>query len=291
MQTRAMTELFGLAEKLFHDFGFKAVVATEIEFYLRGLNASLPAAEVISLIESCAKEAGIRLACAEAERGPDQYEVSLPPSADIKRLAWDTERFRQAMCDTFAEQGIKADFSAKPMADAPGSGLHIHVHLEDGQGRNIFFREGEEFSPLLLHAIGGLLELMNPCMPIFAPRQESYARFTAGPNPYLVCPTATNVPTTVSWGTNNRTTAIRLPNKPMDNKHIEHRVAGSDADIAAVTAAVLAGVHYGLKVKCDPGAAVYGDAALPQYGLPKLAMSLAEAKRYRAECAALQGYI
>jgi glutamine synthetase len=279
------------AHLITRDFGLRAIVATEIEFYLHGAARELSQPDVIYLIEAECASARIHLACAEAERGPDQFEVSLLPAGDLSRIAVETERFKALMAELFAPRGIRADFAAKPLANAPGSGLHVHVHLEDEQGRNVFFREGEEFSPRLLQAIGGLLALMNPCMPVFAPSEESYRRLTAGPNPYLVCPTATNVPMTVSWGTNNRTVAVRLPSKPADNKHIEHRVAGSDTNTAQVIGAVLAGIHYGLEAQSDPGPPVYGDASLPQYGLPRLAESLEQARRYRQECGALARYM
>ncbi len=207
----------------------------------------------------------------------DQYEISLLPSDNKIFVAEETERFKRVIQDAFILQNIKADFSAKPFPDQPGSGLHVHIHLEDGQCRNVFFREDEEFSPYLLHAIGGMLELMNPSMLIFAPHEESYLRFAPG----------SNAPTTVSWGTNNRTVAIRLPNKPADNKHIEHRVAGSDADVAKVIDAILAGMYHGISNKCDPGKPVYGDASLPQYALPQLARSLEEAEKYAAEYASV----
>jgi glutamine synthetase len=278
------------AKRLAHDFGLKAVVATEIEFYLHGAAARLSPEGTVGLIETACGKAGITLACAETERGPDQYEISLMPADDIAQIAADTERCKTGVTDAFARHEIRADFAAKPMRDVPGSGLHVHVHLEDGQGRNMFFREGESFSPLLLHSIGGLLAFMNPCMPVFAPTEPSYDRFLHTVNAYLLCPTAANVPLTVSWGTNNRTVAVRLPSKAMDNKHIEHRVAGSDANVAAVIDAVLAGIHYGLKEKCHPGEPTYGDATLAQYGLPPLARSYSEAMRHRNECAALKDY-
>lgn len=279
-----------LVKRIADDFNLGTVVATEIEFYLRGIAAKFTPDEVVAHIQAVCAQQGIALACAEAERGPDQYEISLLPTHDVNQIVADTDRFKELMTETFAPYGIKADFTAKPSPDVPGCGLHVHVHLEDASGRNVFFREGDTFSPLLLYSIGGLLMLMNPCMPVFAPTEASYLRFSGGPNPYLVCPTATNVPTKVSWGTNNRTVAVRLPNKAMDNKHIEHRVAGADADVGSVIAAILAGMHYGLKEKCDPGEPIYGDASLAQYALPSLARSLAEAQRFRMGCKMLEDY-
>ncbi len=236
--------------------------------------------QVLSLISEFCHKASIPLASVEAERGPDQFEIALHPTDDIERLINDTARFKILLAECFTSHGALADFSAKPLPASPGSGLHMHVHLEDAKG-NVFFREGEKFSPLLLHAVGGLLDLMNPCMPIFAPWEISYERFTA----------QSNAPTTVSWGTNNRTVAVRLPTKPASDKHLEHRVAGSDADTGDVIAAILAGIHYGLAHHCQPSEPVYGDAALAQYNCKALAKSLTEAKRYQSECKALADYL
>lgn len=277
--------LNNIRQKLEVDFGLTPVVATEIEFYLHGAEG-LAQQEVVAAIEAECVKAGLKPAKAEAERGPNQYEVSFLPSRDLLHVVSETGRFKELM----EQMNLQADFAAKPQRDKPGSGLHTHVHLEDKAGNNVFFRENEEFSPQLLNAIGGLLALMNPCMSIFAPHPESYDRFLHTVNAYLVCPTASNVPATVSWGTNNRTVAVRLPPKPARERHIEHRVSGSDADVTLTIAAVLAGIHYGLKNKCNPGQPVYGDASLSQYEKPKLAMSLEESHKHNKESAALKEY-
>lgn len=255
---------------------FHPVVATEIEFYLHGAGERFVPSDIIDIINNACSGTGLKVYSVQQERGRDQYEIALLPYADKNAIVIETSRCKALMVDVFAPHGIKTDFTAKPIPDQPGSGLHIHVHLEEN-GKNIFFRDGYNFCPVLLHAIGGMLELMNPHMPVFAPYEESYLRFTA----------KSNAPTTVSWGTNNRTTAIRLPNKPADNKHVEHRVAGSDADVARVIDAVLAGIEYGIANKCDPGAPVYGDASLPQYAMPLLVKSLSEARKCMSECIAL----
>jgi len=258
----------------------KAVVATEIEFYLHNVSGTFIPAQVVEIIrDSCAKS-GIKLASAEQERGVEQYEIALMPSPDKTLIAADTERFKFLITEKFAGYGVKADFSAKPLPNQPGSGLHVHVHVEDAGGRNLFFRDGDGWSADLLHAIGGLLELMNPCMTIFAPYEASYLRFTS----------KSNAPTTVSWGTNNRTVAIRLPDRSMNNKHIEHRVAGSDADVVKVIEAILFGIEYGISGKCNPGEPIYGDASLPQYACMPLAGNLMEAEAYKKDCQELKVY-
>ncbi len=253
-------------QRLQADFGLTAVVASEIEFYLHGAGAcnSMPA-----FWEKVA--AGVRLVKHEKEKGGEQYEAALFPSHALQ-CARDTAALVTLTSEIAVQFSLRADFSPKPLPDEPGSGLHIHVHLQDALGKNVFFKNDDDISDALKHSIGGLLKWLPASMPIFAPHEESYARFTE----------KTNAPTTVSWGANNRTVAIRLPDAAHDNKRIEHRVAGPDADPHQVIAIILAAIHYGLMNRCDPGAQIYGDAALPMYDLPKLPNTLAEARKHMA---------
>ena len=72
-------------------------------------------------------------------------------------------------------------------------------------------------------------------MAIFAPNANSYRRFRA--NSYA--------PVAPTWGVNNRTVSLRVPAGPPGGRHIEHRVAGADANPYLALAALLAGVHHG----------------------------------------------
>ena len=250
------------------------VIATEIEFYLEGLDASITPEEVVDRIKAECAKAAIPLFSAGSEKGHHQYEAALMPSVDKAFIIDQTYQFKQLMNSVFS----KADFTAKPFSHEPGNGLHIHIHCEDKMGNNLFFDKDIRFTEILRYAIGGLLTWMNPCMPIFAPFNASYARFTA----------KSNAPTTVSWGTNNRTVAIRLPDKSLYNRHIEHRVAGSDADIGKVIDSLITAMEYGIKHQSDPGEPIYGDASLAQYALPKLVTSLEEALEYQKNASLLR---
>ena len=103
---------------------------------------------------------------------------------------------------------------------------------------------------------GALLATMKSSLVVFSPHESSRARFSATPI----------MPTTVSWGFNNRSAAIRLPSKSLAGQHLEHRIAGADANIEAVIGVILQGVLHGLENQTDPGPPVYGDASDPQYG-------------------------
>lgn len=224
---------------LARDFALHPVIAAEIEFYV----AAEPDWQAL--------KARVPFEAHAQEEGEGQWEVTFAMQRDASVLARQIEDFKTIS---------SADFSAKPFESQPGSGLHIHLHLEDAAGKNVFFKKDEIISEPLKHSIGGLLATMREYMPVFAPSATSLARFAPGGN----------APTTVSWGANNRTCAIRLPDAGAPHRHIEHRVAGADADPEAVIAAVLAGMHYGLQNKCDPGPQIYGDASLEMYKLPRL---------------------
>ncbi len=249
------------------DFGLTPVTASEIEFYMPGATASgnLPAFWE-DLIQACA-EAGIRIYSRGPESGADQFEIALAPSPDAKQVVRHTQTLKSLIAQKAETCGFTATFAAKPFPDQPGSGLHMHVSLADASGKNTFFKNDYEISPQLKHSIGGLVAWVADCMAVFAPNPESYARLTP----------KSNAPVTASWGANNRTTAVRLPDAPHDDKHIELRVSGSDADPGMVMVILLAAVHYGLKYQSDPGQQVYGDASLPSYNLPRLPSTLEEA--------------
>lgn len=233
------------------------VMAVEVEFYLSGSRVNTYPKAILSLIDSAMREAGIAAHLSEEERGQNQFEVALKPEHDLERLAQNMKALPEILREALAAEGIAVDFSPKPFAEDFGNGLHWHLHLENRRGENLFTRsEGGSYSRELLWTLGGLLHSLPDAMLLFAPNAESYARFQ---QPKM------NAPTTISWGANNRTTALRLPNKPLDAKHIEHRVAGGDADPWLCMLAILAGAANGLAEKIYPGEAIYGDASDAQY--------------------------
>ncbi len=235
------------------------VVATEIEFTLFGSDGR-DLAVFWDEVRAACERTSIAIFNVEKERGREQHEVSLKHTRDIAKIIADTEQLKKLITECAAAHEMVASFAAKPIADDYGNGLHIHVHLEDAVGNNLFTKQDAEMSEALAHSIAGLLAMLPEHLPIFVPSEESKKRIVLG----------SNAPVTISWGANNRTCAIRLPDKPAANKHIEHRVSGADADVGAVVAAVLAGIEHGINNKLTPPPQIYGDANLPMYALPRL---------------------
>jgi glutamine synthetase len=259
--------------------GYFPVVAAELEFYVvdprRGPDQRLrhpraPAtgrrlehvdlfsttalAELAPFIDelfAAAELVGLPAQTTVAEAAPGQLEIVLRHRPDAVRAADDAVRWKRLVRGVAARHGLLATFMAKPFSAHAGSGLHLHLSLADAAGRNLFASHDPAGSPLMCHAIGGLLASLEDSLGIFAPHANSYRRYQAG----------TYAPTSSTWGINNRSVAIRIPTGPPDSRHLEHRVAGADANPYLAIAVALAALHRGIVEQLDPGPRVEGDAS------------------------------
>jgi len=196
--------------------------------------------------------AGIQAETMISEYGRGQYELTLHYREDILHAADDLIRLKRIVRAAARAHGAVACFMAKPHAEMAGSGMHIHVSLQDDQGRNIFSeRPGEDptSSPALRYAIAGMAAHMGQSMLVFAPHANSWRRFAA--NSYA--------PVAPTWGVNNRSVALRVPAGDARARRIEHRPSGVDANPYLVATAVLAALRDGLTQKIQPAAPVTGN--------------------------------
>ena len=184
-----------------------------------------------------------------SEYAPGQMEIVLRHRADVLKACDEGIMLKRLIKNVAEKHGLAATFMAKPYSAWTGSGMHIHVSLGDEDGNNLFAAEDPMQNELLMHAIGGLKAAMAESMLIFAPNANSYRRFRR--NSYA--------PVSASWGINNRTVSLRIPAGPPKACHIEHRPSGADANPYLVMAAILAGMHYGITEKSDPGNPVNGN--------------------------------
>ena len=118
----------------------------------------------------------------------------------------------------------------------------MHFNVLDEKNLNVFNDGTSEGSPILKHAIAGLLSGMSESTLVFAPHFNSYRRLRPD----------THAPTSASWGYENRTTAIRIPGGDPVARRIEHRVAGADANPYLVVAAILGAALYGIENELEP---------------------------------------
>jgi len=272
-----------------HAEGLYPVVACELEFYLidsertakGGIqparlkrtsaaphapqNLSLEAVEEYSdfviAVERASVLQNIPATTAVAEYGLGQFEINLHHVNDPVLAADQAVLLKRIIRGVARAQGNDVTFMGKPYIDQPGSGLHIHVSLCDKDGNNLFGHEGGE--ALLHYAIAGMQASFAEAMALFAPNFSAYRRLT--PHNF--------VPVNAHWGHNNRSVALRIPLGDDASKRIEHRAASADASPHIVLAAVLAGLHHGIREKLKPSKPINlsrADEIKPPAGLPKM---------------------
>jgi glutamine synthetase len=193
-----------------------------------------------------------------SEYGPAQFELNLLHGPDPVLAADQAVLQRRATMGVAARHGYRASFMAKPFADQAGSGLHVHVSLVDGDGRNRFGGPGGQ--AVLRHAVAGMQHLHAQSMAVFAPSFSAYRRYRAG----------AFVALSSAWGEDNRSVAFRVPRSGANARRIEHRLAAADASPHLVLAAILAAIHYGVTNHLDPAEPAQGNEdARPDPSLPR----------------------
>ncbi len=260
-----------------HELGLYPVVAVELEFYLLEANrldgstpvpASSPRSGVtesmgkvlsidkldefnpiLDAIIDGSQHQGIPVSTIISEYGAGQFEVNLEHQSDPLKAADHALLLRRAIKGITHSLDLDATFMSKPFTDESGSGMHIHVSLLNAQGQNLF-SSGDVATETLQQAIAGLQVTLAEAMAFFAPNLNVYRRFK--PDEFT--------PVTRDWGENNRSMAFRIPISSDNNRRIEHRVAGADANPYLVIAAVLAGICHGISNTLKPSEMATGNA-------------------------------
>ncbi len=176
------------------------------------------------------------------EVGAGQMEINFL-HGDPLDLADKVFFFKRTLREAALRHNMFATFMAKPMAGEPGSAMHVHQSIVDRKtGQNIFSNADGSESELFLHYIGGLQKYIPHVMALFAPYVNSYRRLVAN----------TAAPTNVEWGADNRTVGIRVPFSNAENRRMENRVIGADANPYVALAASLACGYLGMVNKISP---------------------------------------
>lgn len=206
--------------------------------------------DILAEIAATCAEQDVPTGTALAEYGPSQWEVNLRHVADARLACDQAIRFKRIVKGVALKNGLEATFMAKPYGDMAGSGLHIHISVQDEAGKNVFASADTLGNELMQQAVAGMLATMADGVAIFAPNANSYRRLR--PEAY--------VPMHATWGYNNRGVAVRVPVSGPEDRRVEHRVSGADANPYLVAAVVLAGMLHGIEQKLAAPAALTGNA-------------------------------
>ena len=184
----------------------------------------------------------------------------------------DRHVFFKFMAKSIAERhGLRATFMPKPFARLTGSGCHAHVSLWDKAGKKNLFEDpkGElGLSAAAYHFLGGVLAHAADICALLCPTVNSYKRLNAP----VTRSGATWSPNTITYGGNNRTHMVRIP----EPGRFELRLMDGAVNPYLGQAAILAAGMDGIAQKRDPGkrldvdmyrdgASVKGARKLPLY--------------------------
>ncbi|WP_219929345.1 glutamine synthetase family protein [Sphingobacterium athyrii] len=184
---------------------------------------------------------GVPLEGLHTETGPGVLEAAIQCSHALEAADRAT-LFKSAVKEIGKKHGIVASFMAKQTKELPGCSGHVHQSLWDlKQEKNLFYDADDQrgMSELMKQFLAGQLYCLPDVLPLFAPTVNSYKRLTEG----------AWAPTTLTWGIDNRTTALRVIDGGPKATRIEHRVVGSDVNPYLAIAACLASGLYGIKHK------------------------------------------
>jgi glutamine synthetase len=197
--------------------GLGYLVAPEIEFFLFPADAIGPLAddpssyfersrgrsrrvelEIVAGLEAM----GIHIESSHHEVASGQFELDLPLLPAL--VAADTiTTLKPTIKELARERGMQATFMPKPLADAAGSGMHIHQVLVDRTGRSVFDDTSDAYglSAIAKAFLAGQLEHAPGMCALVAPVVNSYKRLVPG----------YEAPVAGSWGRHSRGALIRVP--------------------------------------------------------------------------------
>jgi glutamine synthetase len=176
-----------------------------------------------------------------------QFEMNW--SYDDALVTADRHAIFKYMVKTLAEKhGMRATFMPKPFRHLTGNGCHVHVSVWDKAGKRNLFHDAKGdhgLSRLAYHFLGGIVGGADELCAVFNPTVNSYKRINAP----RTLSGATWAPNAVSYGGNNRTHMIRIP----DAGRLELRLLDGATNPYLAQAAVLMLGADGMRTKRDPG--------------------------------------
>src|SRR3954463_1532357 len=181
-------------------------------------------------------DAGLDVEGAKGECNLGQHEIGFL-YADALTTADNHVVYKNAAKEIAAQQGRAITFMAK-YNQREGSSCHIHLSLRGEDGSLLFWDGGR--TALYDHFVAGVLATMAELTLLYAPNVNSYKRFADG----------SFAPTTIAWGNDNRTCAVRLVGHGASAR-MENRVPGGDVNPYLALAGMIAGGLHGIEKHLD----------------------------------------
>jgi glutamine synthetase len=202
-------------------------------------------------IRNAMLDAGMVVENSKGECNYGQHEINFLFS-DALRAADQHVIYKNAAKEMASQEGMAITYMAK-YDEREGNSCHIHLSLRGTDGAIVFDEEEGLFDRFVAGILAGLRDLTL----FLAPNINSYKRYAA----------LSFAPTTVAWGNDNRTCALRVIGHGA-GRRVECRVPGADVNpylaISALIAAGLHGIDAGLELEPALEGNAYEAADRPQ---------------------------
>ena len=285
----------------FNKLNLKPVIAPEMEFYLvdkqlqknghpqmpliPGTHRRYEDVQLLNLnemddfegffdmVEKSAHSLGIPSETAIKECAPGQFEINLLHHDDALLMADQTFLMKRLIKNCARKFNMNATFMAKPFSEEAGNGMHAHLSVVDKDGNNVFkVDKDKQPQGIFAEAISGLLKTTPDFLSFYASHSNSYRRLVHN---------ADHAPTTLSWGNENRTALIRLPEASAEATRLEFRLPSADSNPYLVFASILSSVLSGITEKYPLDKETLGNAHAQHE--PALAITWREAVHKTSE--------
>ena len=211
---------------------------------------------------------------AKREQGEGQIEIITDFTDNLLNLATEVENIKNKINHFANNINCIACFDGKPFNDDCGSALQFNISLHDKKNHNIFDDN------LIEQCASGLLDSSHFMMLFLAPKLQDYYRFDLELNKKLFYLKKYTAPVNLSFGSDNRSCAIRIcksTNSP-NSKRLEYRIASANADIYLSLSAILIALTYGLSAKKTNYSMIYGNAFDEIYRLESILNNIEESQ-------------
>jgi glutamine synthetase len=194
-------------------------------------------------IRNAMMEAGMVVEDSKGECNFGQHEINFH-FTNALRTADEHVIYKNAAKEMAAQEGKAITFMAK-YDEREGNSCHIHLSLRGTDGSIVFDEEEGLFDRFVAGILAGLRDLTL----FLAPNINSYKRYAA----------LSFAPTTVAWGHDNRTCALRVVGHGA-GRRVECRVAGADVNPYLALSALIAGGLHGIESGLELEPALDGKA-------------------------------
>jgi len=196
---------------------------------------------LLRVIRNTMYAAGMTVEGVKGECNFGQHEIGFL-YADALTTADNHAVYKTAAKEIASQHGKSLTFMAK-FNEREGNSCHIHLSLRGKNGSTVFWDDASDSrSPLYDQFVAGVLATMSDFTLFYAPNVNSYKRFAEG----------SFAPTTIGWGSDNRTCAVRLVGRGAGAR-MENRIPGGDVNpylaLAAMLAGGLHGIEHGLELE------------------------------------------